>query len=84
MRYTKPAPPALPPEGQTQAGLSRYPKTMQDRIELLEKIAEKVAHLRILETMPMRALDKRWVMDSLKAARAEIDELLDDLARLER
>ena len=57
---------------------------MQDRAELLEKIVAAARYLRVLERSLAVARDPYRVTSSLQATRAELDELLRELERLDR
>lgn len=56
---------------------------MPDRLQTLEKVAV-TRFVRQLERELIKAKDTRLVMDRLKDARAQLDEALEDLERLER
>lgn len=56
---------------------------MPDRLDLLEKIAAKAAYLRALERELVPTPNPRRVLNCLKETRLELDELLDDLERLD-
>lgn len=57
---------------------------MADRLQLLERIAEKATYLRALERELVPSPEARRVLDTLKQTRLELDELIDDLKRLGR